>query len=123
MIAIARALYALDYEGAELYLAGMRHVQPEPGYGGPTDTAVDLRAVCAIGLASTSYREKLRELIDLLVDPEWRARSGAVRAIAAVGSEPAALLLRLKAQIGDKEPEVIGDCFVGLLEVEGEEVP
>src|SRR5580700_9427200 len=28
--AIARALYALDYDGVELYLSGMRHVQMEP---------------------------------------------------------------------------------------------
>ncbi len=121
LIAIARALYALDYDGPELYLAGMRHVQNEPGYIRPTDTAVDLRAVCAMGLASTNYREKLQALIDLLVDAEWRARSGAVRAITVVGSEAAALLLRLKAQIGDEEPEVIGDCFMGLLDVEGED--
>lgn len=116
--AIARALYALDYDGAELYLAGMHHVQQEPGYLGATDTAAELRGVCAMGLASTNYRDKLRELVELLVDAEWRARAGAVRAVAAVGSEAAALLLRFKAQVGD-EPDVLGDCFSGLLEVEG----
>jgi len=121
LIAIARALYALNYDGAELYLAGMQHVQREPGYGGPTDTAVDLRAVCAMGLAGTNYRYKLREMVDLLADAEWRARAGAVRAIAVVGSEAAALLLRLKAQTGDEEAEVVGECFIGLLDLEGED--
>lgn len=116
--AIARALYALDYDGAELYLAGMHHVQQEPGYLGATDTAAELRGVCAMGLASTNYRDKLRELVELLVDSEWQARAGAVRAVAAVGSEAAALLLRFKAQVGD-ELDVLGDCFSGLLEVEG----
>ena len=119
--AIARALFALDYDGAELYLAGMHHVQIEPAYIRPTDTAVDLRSICAMGLVSTNYRHKLRELVDLLVDPEWQARAGAVRAIATAGSEPAALLLRLKAQIGDKEPDVMADCFSGLLTMEGVE--
>jgi HEAT repeat protein len=117
--AIARALYALDYDGVELYLAGMRHVQMEPGWGGSSDTAVELRSVCAMGLASTNYPNKLRELINLLVDGEWQARSGAVRAITAIGSETAALLLRLKARMGDKEPDVLADCFSGLLAVEG----
>jgi HEAT repeat protein len=121
LTAIARALYALDYDGAELYLAGMRHVQQEPGYLGANDTAVELRAICAMGLVSTNYRYKLRELVDLLVDPEWQARAGAVRAIATAGSEAAALLLRLKAHIGDKEPDVMADCFSGLLAVEGGE--
>src|SRR5580658_2107227 len=119
LIAIARALYALDYDGVELYLAGIRHVQMEPGWGGSSDTAVELRAVCAMGLASTTYPNKMRELVRLLVDTEWQARSGAVRAIAAVGSETASLLLRFKALTGDKEPDVLADCFSGLLAVEG----
>jgi HEAT repeat protein len=74
-----------------------------------------------MGLASTTYPHKMREFIDLLVDPEWQARSGAVRAIAAVGSETASLLLRFKALTGDKEPDVLADCFSGLLAVEGAE--
>lgn len=119
LTAIARALYALDYDGAGLYLAGMRHVQREPGYLGTTDTAVELRAICAMGLVSTNHPDKLRELIDLLVDPEWQARAGAVRAIATAGSESAGLLLRLKARMGDKEPDVMADCFSGLLALEG----
>lgn len=120
LIAIARALYAVDFDGAELYLAGMRHVQREPVWNGSVDAAADLRAVCAMGLGSTKYRYKLHELVDLLADPEWRARAGAVRAIAAIGSETAELLLRLKARMGD-EPDVMADCFAGLLEIEEED--
>jgi HEAT repeat protein len=119
--AIARALYSLDYDGVELYRAGMRHVQMEPVWGGSIDTAVELRAICAMGLASTAYAHKLRDLVDLLVDSEWQARVGAVRAIAAVGSEAAMLLLRFKALSGDKESDVLAECFGGLLAVEGAE--
>src|SRR5271154_3846373 len=54
-----------------------------------------------------------------MVDVEWQARAGAARAIAAVGSDAATLLLRLKVLSGDKEPEVLADCFSGLLAVEG----
>jgi HEAT repeat protein len=121
LIAIARALYNMDYDGVALYLAGMRHIQMEPVWGGSSDTAVELRAVCAMGLASTTYLNKLRELVTLLVDREWQARAGAVRAIAAVGSDAATLLLRFKALSGDKEPEVLADCFTGLLTTEGAE--
>lgn len=117
--ALARALNKLEYDGAELFLSGMKHRQPEPVWGGSEATAVDLRAVCAMGLAGSTYFFKLREMVNLLVDKEWRARAGAVRAIAAVGGDAASLLLRFKALTGDPEPEVISDCFTGLLAVDG----
>ncbi len=120
-MAIARALFNLDYDDAEAYLKGMRHIQMEPVWGGSVDTAADLRAVCAMGLANTRFPGKLRALVDLLVDREWQARAGAVRALAVVGSEGALLLLRFKALSGDREPEVIADCFAGLLSAEGDE--
>ena len=117
--AMARALLKLEYDDAELFLAGMRHVQPEPVWGGSEDAAADLRAVCAMGLVNSTYPDKLRELVMLMADPAWPARSGAIRAVAAVGGESAALLLRLKACVGDKEPEMMSDCFTALLAVEG----
>jgi HEAT repeat protein len=119
LTAIARALYALDYDDPELYRAGMKHFQLEASFGPPVDTAADLRAVCAMGLVNTRDPDKLRALVDMLTDPEWRARAGAVRALAVEGSDAAALLLRLKALTGDKETEVTADCFAGLLDVEG----
>ncbi len=103
------------------YLKGMKHVQMEPVWGGSVDTAAELRAVCAMGLASTRWPDKLRELVHLLVDREWQARAGAARALGAIGSEPALLLLRLKALSGDPEPEVLADCFTGLLVAEDAE--
>ncbi len=121
LMAIARALFNMDYDGADLYLNGMRHVQLEPGWGGSSDTAAELRAICAMGLANTRYPGKLRAFVDLLVDREWQARAGAVRALAIAGSEAALLLLRFKALSGDPEPEVLADCFSGLLSAEGAE--
>jgi HEAT repeat protein len=118
-IAIARALFNLDHDDADVYLKGMRHVQMEPVWGGSVDTAAELRAICAMGLANTGYQAKLRAMVDLLVDREWQARAGAVRALAVAGSEAALLLLRFKALSGDREPEVIADCFSGLLSAEG----
>lgn len=119
LMAIARALFNMDYDDAQLYLRGVSHVQMEPTWGGSTDTAAELRAICAMGLANTGYPGKLRALVDLLVDSEWQARAGAVRALAATGSEAALLLVRFKALTGDREPEVLADCFSGLLAAEG----
>jgi len=116
-IAVSRALFNLDHDDSDVYLKGVRHVQME----GSVDTAAELRAICAMGLANTRYPGKLRAMVDLLVDREWQARAGAVRALAVAGSEAALLLLRFKALSGDREPEVIADCFTGLLSAEGAE--
>src|ERR1019366_1125816 len=117
--AMARALVALDCKDHELFLKGMRHVQMEPVWGGSIDTAAELRGLCAMGLVGTRFPHKLRVFVDLLVDKEWQARAGAVRAITNEGSEAACLLLRLKILTGDQEPEVLADCFTGILSLDG----
>jgi HEAT repeat protein len=119
MLALARTLVNLDYDAPELYLQGMKYVQKEASWGPPVDTAVDLRATCAMGLANSLYPSKYNPLIELLVDAEWGARSGAVRALAALGTESAYILLRYKARIGDENPEVLSTCLEALLAGEG----
>jgi HEAT repeat protein len=119
MIAIARALVQSDYDAPDLYLRGTRHVQMEASWGPPVDTATELREVCAMGLANSSYPHKLRELLPLLVDKEWRVRAGAIRAIGVIGTESGSLLLRFKMLSGDKDAEVMSDCFTAVLALEG----
>lgn len=117
--ALARALVTLECDDADLFRRGMKHVQMEGTWGGTEDRAAELRAVCAMGLANARDPNKLRDLVELLNDREWPARAGAARAMTVVGSDAAALLLRFKILIGDDEPEVISDCLVGLLGVDG----
>jgi len=45
-------------------------------------------------------------------------RVEAVRAVAEMDAEEAALVLRLKARLGDREPSVIGQVFDSLLQLE-----
>jgi hypothetical protein len=101
----------------------MRYRQPAPVWGGTVDTAVDLRCTCAMGLVGTPYPRALIELVGLLHDPEPHARGGAARAIACTEPLAAEAVLRSKALAGDPEPEVVGDCFSGLLRVEPDEAP
>lgn len=115
--AIVRALVALDCPDAQFYLAGLGYRQMEPVWGGSADTAVDVRASCAMGLVNSGYPHALHEITALLNDTETRARLGAVRAIACGIPSEAELLLRFKILIGDAEPEVIGECLSGLLKV------
>lgn len=115
--AIARALVALDCQDVDFYLQGVRYVQMEPVWGGKADAAVDIRCTCAMGLAGTGYSRTVASLTPLLADPEARARAGAARAIACANPHEAEVLLRFKAQIGDAEPHVVGECFNGLLSI------
>ncbi len=119
MIAIARALVQIEYDEPDLFLRGIHHVQMEASFGPPIDTATELREVCAMGLANSTYTHKLRELVPLLVDKEWQVRAGVIRAIGVIGNEAASLLLRYKMLSGDKDPEVMSDCFIALLALEG----
>jgi hypothetical protein len=112
---IALTLYEMDYQDSDAYLKGMRHVQMEGSFGPPIDVAAALRGICAQGLVRTAYPGALAEVVALLVDPWVPARVGAVRALATNGGEAGALVLRLKALMGDADVDVTAECFSGLL--------
>lgn len=118
-LSLARALLKLEHDEADLFLAGMKVVQMEGTWGGSEDVAAELRSACAMGLVGSTGGEKLRNLVRLMADAEWPARAGAMRALGALGGDSAALLLRLKALTGDREPDVLSDCFAALLSADG----
>jgi hypothetical protein len=93
-LALARALVELEHDAPELFAQGVQYVQMEATWGGRIDVAAEFRAVCAMGLANGAHPDKVRVLLSLLIDKEWQARSGAVKAIGVEGSEAAILLLR-----------------------------
>ena len=113
--AIAEALQKLDYLGDEVYLRGIRHIQMEPVFGGKKDMADDLRASCAVALANMRHPRAGLELTNLLIDRELNPRRAAIKALAHLGTEGAEMVIRLKALVGDKEAEVLGECFTALL--------
>jgi HEAT repeat protein len=110
-IAIVKALKELVHDDPDVFLRGM----------GQTQTFVDaestLRGACALALVECSLprAEILIHLADVLADAEMRVRIDAARAIAQLPGEDSMLMLRVKAQAGDKEPAVIGQCFLSLL--------
>ncbi|MGB3292980.1 MAG: HEAT repeat domain-containing protein [Phormidesmis sp.] len=121
--AIANTLYQLEQPEAALFLAGIRHIQKEPVWGGTTDTAPPLRSLCALGLVQANYPQALSELADLLADAEHDARAGAARAVG-YSQNPAGIpLLRLKVHLGDSEPQVLSECFIALLQLSEEQAP
>jgi HEAT repeat protein len=112
---IAMALYEMDYSEPDVYRKGIAHVQMEPSFGPPVDAAAALRGICAQGLVRTRDPRALEHVVTLLADSQAPARVGAVRALSTNGGEASALVLRLKALLGDRDIEVIAECFSGLL--------
>ena len=75
-----------------------------PWRGGPLRPGPDRR------------RGPLLLFVDSLADPEKDVRMAAAQArLRYQGSKAASLLLRLKALLGDREPDVLLECFLGLL--------
>jgi HEAT repeat protein len=90
-------------------------VQLEPVWGDTVDSAAELRGICAIGLARMAHPEALLEAVRLLNDKCPETRIGALRALSDSGKAEAELVLRFKADTGDKRPEVEAECFAALL--------
>ena len=120
--ALIRALAELEYQDPAVFLRGLGYTQPEPVWGGTSDTAGALRSTCALALVQCRRLADsvlLSYLMELLTDKDKSVRVSAAHAITRVGSQSAALLLRMKAILAADEPEVLGACYSGVLSIEG----
>ncbi len=123
--AIARALKELDHNLSAPFLRGAVHVQMEPVWGGQQDTAGPLRGICLLALPGCSdigREEVLRRLVNALTESDPAVRADAARAFGAMGGDESALVLRLKARVGDRESTVTGQALESLLIVERAQV-
>ena len=121
--AIIKALTILDYSESPPYLRGSTHVQMEPVWGDYEDAAGKLRSNCILALPQCSdlrRPELFRVLVDALKDALDPVRLEVVRAIEQLNGDEAALLLRLKAHMGDLRPAVMGQVFDAILNLESE---
>jgi HEAT repeat protein len=119
---LSRTLAAFEYPEAGVFLRGTKHMQLEPVWGGRSDTAGTLRGTCALALVqcrSLTESDLLAHLLELFADQDKSVRVEIARALEQVGSSSASLLLRLKAILGDDEPEVLGACYGAILRTEG----
>ena len=119
--AIARALVTLECQDLEFYRAGLALSAARAGMG-PAHRHGHRRALqLRHGTGGRrAPRAPSRNSPRLLTDPESAVRSGAARAISCGNPQEAEAVLRFKVQIGDAEPEVIGECFSALLIIEPE---
>jgi HEAT repeat protein len=112
---IIEALNQIEADEEDAYRAALRHVQFEPAWGPPEDTAAPLRAAAAFALVRVNPRDLMVLLADLLADPEKVARVAAAKALGGSGALAAIPLLRFKARVGDAEPEVVVECLSALM--------
>lgn len=119
--AIAKALVEMEHRESATFLRGIKHIQMEPVWGGEEDTASTVRGTCVLALVVCSDiapERTLRCLVDALVDKAPPVRIEAVRGLAQMDG---ALLLRLKAHVGDEELSVVGQVFDSIVVLEREE--
>jgi HEAT repeat protein len=126
---IAVILGNADFRRAEpIFLRGIRTQQIEVVAGVREDTAVGLRANCAIALAQVRSGDALRELSLLLFDAGMAdpfpantipARRAAAQVLGALGDRAAAipLIIRLRA-FPDDHPNVLVQCMNSLIAVD-----
>lgn len=121
--ALVQALKDLEHRNADIFLRGLSCVQSEKGWNGAIDTAGTVRATCAQALVACDLAPTriLEALVDRFVDADKVVRSEVALAIANVGLPECVLLLRLKVLAGDIDAEVIGQCFLSLIDLAPDE--
>lgn len=117
---VVEALLSFDAHEPDVYMAGLRHVQKEGSYPEPVDTAAGLRGLCAHALFHIHHPAALLEVAPMLFDEEPVARSEAAAALGGSGLDGAAAVLHLKVLVGDREPDVMGAAYKGLLRIHPE---
>jgi HEAT repeat protein len=119
-LAVVEALDAIGHDDLGPFLRGARHVQLEPAYGPPVDSAAELRVACAEILASRGYPDIYVLLADHLMDDEPGVRGAAGDLLSRLGGERAELLLRMRIHAGEDHTENYAAYFRGLLELSPE---
>jgi HEAT repeat protein len=119
-IALVRALDGLDANTPDVFEAAIHYEQIEFVWDERVDVAASLRAIAAGGIGRMRHPEAMNLLVHLLVDGEKIARMGAAQGLGCTGMHEAIGVLRLKALVGDKEAEVVGECFASLLSLDKE---
>jgi HEAT repeat protein len=80
------------------------------------DLAAGLRRQAVLAMVRTDDPNALVTAADLLADPKTVVRAGAANALRVIGSQAAVLLLRFRIKSGERRPDVLAECFAGLLE-------
>lgn len=117
---IVEALDALESLDPGVYLAGIRHFQPEPSFGPPIDTAAGVRGACGHALLNMHHPDAWLEMAALLNDRESRTRRMAMESLGCSEAGEAELLLRMAVLSGDEEPDITALGLQSLMRVDAQ---
>jgi HEAT repeat protein len=117
---LIEALYALGHRDPAVYRKAFRCIQLENVWNGKVDSATLVRAQAALALIDCELDpiQLLRTLLPGLSDKAKNVRIETIRAITRLGRWEGELLIRQKALTGDREPEVLGNAFSAILELD-----
>ncbi len=63
---LCEALRQIEYDDVDFFLDNIHYRQIEPIFGGDTDTAAEIRAICGFALIQRNDSRAMSELVDLL---------------------------------------------------------
>lgn len=118
--ACLETLASLEHIDPGPFLEGAAHVQREPSWGPPVDTAVSVRARAITALAAMGYPGFLVVAGDLLGDREVPVRLATAEAVLLHGAPDGAGLLLLASRREGEDPSVLGACLTGALRLSPE---
>lgn len=112
---IIEALDRLNNGDASVYFEALRHIQREPSFGPPIDTAANLRGAAGHALLNLRHPDAWLALAALLNDQEHPTRRMAVESLGYSQTTEAELLLRMKIHGGDEEPDIASLALQSLM--------
>ena len=114
-LSAVKCLAEFEHPYPDLFLEGAHHVQMEPAWGPPVDTAAGLRGASGYGLAVIRYPDAYLEHAALIMDPEPETRRIAIETLSSLASDQSELLLRMKVLATDPEPDILASAFQALM--------
>lgn len=114
-LALIRSLDQLDHPDTAPFHRAAAHIQLEPAWGPPVDTAAAMRACALRALSRSVSDEALLVIGSALADSEPPVRRAAIEAILHRGDTAGAALLSLRARIFDEDPIVRAECLSALV--------
>ncbi len=103
---IIESLDLLGNGDASVYFEAVRHIQREPAFGPPIDTAASVRGAAGHALLNLRHPDAWLVMAALLNDREHPTRRMAVESLGLSETHEAELLLRMKVHGGDEEPDI-----------------
>lgn len=119
--ALIKALYELDWLEADFYRKHMNYRQMEPAWDSVEDVAIEIRSVCALGLAASNDHRAIMDLARLVNDTESAVRKAAIQAIGTLAPATAEAAIRQKVFSDEQSGDVLDECFRQLLNINSDE--